>query len=445
MTAAFARLVATEPPRAAPTLFDTAYVLGGSVAGLLAARVLADHARQVVVLERDELDGDLRVGNGVPQSPHVHVLLPGGRWWIDRWLPGFMDDARRRGAVMSEPGQNHSYRNGVMRIPTTHHRLMMASRPLVESCVRAKVLGLPNVSVRRADVRGVTFTGGHVSAVDGVSVDFVVDATGRASKLSDWLGSAGYPTPPLRRVHSGVNYATTTFRRTEAPESLPANSSLTLFAPAAASGLTLAAINAVEQDRWLITLAGYDEARPGRTLEDFRAICASLRDPFPKAVSGESLSGIATYHQTDSRRRDFATLSDFPARLVSVGDAVTSFNPIYGQGMTSAALQAACLSEYLNSAPNLDKPATDFFARQEMVVDAAWSISAGGDIARQEAGADLPEEVRRQRWESGQIIAATAVDPVVAAAFEDVAYMVVHPEALADRALIERAIAANAA
>jgi 2-polyprenyl-6-methoxyphenol hydroxylase-like FAD-dependent oxidoreductase len=138
-------------------------------------------------------------------------------------------------------------------------------------------------------------------------------------------------------------------------------------------------------------------------------------------------------------------LRRFPARLVSVGDAVASFNPVYGQGISSAALHASCLSDYLTADPDLAVPAAEFFGLQEVVVDAAWSISAGGDAARLDAieGAEVPEEVRRQRWATSQLISASLEDEKVAEAFNAVAFMFAHPSSLADPALLERAIAVN--
>jgi 2-polyprenyl-6-methoxyphenol hydroxylase-like FAD-dependent oxidoreductase len=130
---------------------------------------------------------------------------------------------------------------------------------------------------------------------------------------------------------------------------------------------------------------------------------------------------------------------------VSAGDAVASFNPIYGQGMSSAALQASCLSEYLSTGPDLQVPATGFFELQQVVVDAAWAMSAGGDAARLDAlsGAEVPEEVSRQRRDMDQILRATVVDADVLRAVEEVAAMVAHPSTLTDPALLEQAIAAN--
>jgi hypothetical protein len=137
-------------------------------------------------------------------------------------------------------------------------------------------------------------------------------------------------------------------------------------------------------------------------------------------------------------------LSRFPARLVSVGDAVASFNPVYGQGISSAA-PASCLSEYLVGDPALRMPAAEFFALQEAVVDAAWTISAGGDAARLDAieAAEVPQDVQRHRWAMDQLIRATLVDGTVAHAFSTVAFMLAHPFSLGDPALAERAVAAN--
>lgn len=87
-------------------------------------------------------------------------------------------------------------------------------------------------------------------------------------------------------------------------------------------------------------LTAFGEDRPGRTLAGLREICAKLPGAFAQATRGDVTREVVTYHQEESRRRDFSGLSRFPARLVSVGDAVASFNPVHGQGMSSAATLA---------------------------------------------------------------------------------------------------------
>jgi flavin-dependent dehydrogenase len=276
--------------------------------------------------------------------------------------------------------------------------------------------------------------------------DFVVDAMGRASKLSEWVEQAGYDRPPLQRLRTGINYATAMFERSDKPDDLDVACVLAQFSPPSSpDGLAVGAVNAIEGDQWLVFLMAYGDNKPSRSIEAFRSTCAKMPPIFAEAASGTVTREILTYHQADSRRRDFAGLSRFPARLVGVGDAVASFNPIYGQGISSAALHASCLSEYLAGDPALNVSAAEFFALQEVAVDAAWIMSAGGDAARLDAieGADVPEDVQRQRWAMDQLIRATLVDETVSRAFSRVAFMLAHPFSLGEPALVERAVAAN--
>ncbi|MBO0882101.1 MAG: hypothetical protein J2P17_17525 [Mycobacterium sp.] len=281
---------------------------------------------------------------------------------------------------------------------------------------------------------------------DVVSVDFVVDAMGRASKLSDWVQQAGYDRPALQRVRTGINYATAHFERSSKPDDLDVACALAQFTPPSSpNGVAIGAATAIEGNQWLVMLMSYEDNHASRSIEAFRSACAKMPPIFAAAASGAVTREILTYHQADSRRRDFFGLSHFPARLVSVGDAVASFNPVYGQGISSAALHASCLSDDLIGEPALEKPAAEFFALQEVVVDAAWTISAGGDAARLDAleGAEVPKDVQRQRWAMNQIIRATVVDETVAHAFNNVAFMLAHPFSLGDPPLVERAVAAN--
>jgi 2-polyprenyl-6-methoxyphenol hydroxylase-like FAD-dependent oxidoreductase len=450
----FDRLTRVDVPERTPVLFDTACVLGGSIAGLLAARVLADHARTVLIIERDQVSVEGRPRAGVPQDRQGHGLLPGGLVQIERWLPGFTREAQDLGGVLVGPDQQVVYLDGHQQIRSGDAQILMGSRPFLESRIRSRVLALPNVSTLSAQATGLEYRNAAVSAVryvaNGVehvmSVDFVVDAMGRASRLSVWVEQAGYDRPRLQRLRTGIDYATALFERSDKPDDLDLACALAQFSPRSSpDGLAVGAVNAVEGDQWLVMLMAYGDNQPSRSIEAFRSTCAKMPPIFGAAVSGGVTREILTYHQADSRRRDFAGLSHFPARLVSVGDAVASFNPVYGQGISSAALHASCLSEYLVGDPAFGMPAAEFFALQEVVVDAAWIISAGGDAVRLDAieGAEVPEDVQRQRWAMDQLIRATLVDEAVAHAFSTVAFMLAHPYSLGDPALVEQAVAAN--
>ncbi|MET9561748.1 FAD-dependent oxidoreductase [Streptomyces tauricus] len=456
----FARLSTDEPITRTRTLMGKAVVLGGSLAGLLAARVLSDHAESVVVVERDSLPPAAAARPGTPHDGQLHTLMHGGRMQLQRLFPGFEEEARAGGAIVSSPYTIRAYADGVPKVSDGVMGLISSSRPFLEALVRRRALALPNVKVLTCRAIGLEFRGDAVSGVRcgpvsrpgagiGAGVeewvedaDFVVDAMGRASKLGDWLEKAGWERPAMRRMAIDIDYATGYFRRTTSDPELAAAIAYrtpTATPPRVASG----AITAIEGDRWLITLANYGKQPPIRDVDEFRKLCGELPPVYREAVEGEQLGDILTYHQADSRRRDYHLLKRFPARLISLGDAVASFNPIYGQGMSSAALHASALSHYLRSAPDLRRHARAFFADQRVVVDAAWQISTAADLARPDVHGPYPRGYRLTKWFAEQIAEASVTDREVAVRFNSVTYMRSHPSSLAAPATLLRALRVN--
>ncbi|GAB3845098.1 FAD-dependent monooxygenase [Micromonospora andamanensis] len=429
---------------------DKAVVIGGSIAGMLAARVLSDHAESVVVVDRDDLQTTGR-RPGVPQGTQLHALLPGGFLQLEQLFPGFREQALAQGAIEAPPAARRNYLDGRLKVVVPDDADSLAgSRPLLESLIRQQVLRLPNVKTVTARATGLVFDGPVTTGVrcevggsPGVEhADLVVDAMGRSSRLSDWLAEAGWERPPLRRMTVHLNYATALFRRHEAhPEHAVV---LALHSPTRSVDVAGAAFFAIEDGRWMAMMAGYGENRPGRTAEDF---VRRLREQFPPefavVADSEILGDVQTYRHADSRRRDFHALTRLPAGLVSVGDAVASFNPVYGQGITAAALHSACLASYLRSGPDLSLPARHFFALQKIVVDAAWSISTSADLALPHVDGPYPRGYRLSSWVSRQIVAATVTDVVTARRFNDVVSMRKHPGSLASPKVILDALRAN--
>ncbi|MDT5032656.1 MAG: hypothetical protein QOC94_2827, partial [Actinoplanes sp.] len=236
----------------------------------------------------------------------------------------------------------------------------------LEALIRHRVLGRANVRTVRGRAEGLTITDGAVTAVRYVAADsaevaedptdFVVDATGRSSRLGDWIADCGFPRPPMQRMGIKLNYATTLYERPPMPE-LWTTISIDTHAPGRTS--RIGGFTPIEGDRWSMLVSGYADDRPTRDPDDYRRRC---EQDFPPefgaiATTAERVSEVITYHQADSRRRDFHRLDRFPSRVTAAGDAVASFNPVYGQGMTSATLHASCLSEYLCNDPDLTRPA----------------------------------------------------------------------------------------
>jgi 2-polyprenyl-6-methoxyphenol hydroxylase-like FAD-dependent oxidoreductase len=435
-------------------VFDTACVLGGSIAGLFAARVLSDFARRVVIIENDEL-GDRVSRPGVPQGSQLHVLLAAGAQWLHRWLPGFTEEALANGAIRIT-SEAQTLDGNSMAPSIREYEMLSATRPLLESAVRTTVLSQTNISVKCARATGLRYRDGAVTAVEFVdsagtallAVDFVVDAMGRASRVSKWVSNAGFDRPRLDRLALPINYSTAIFDSSQASADLDVNAMMSIFSPGnTVDGVAIASAAKVENDQWMVCLIGCGPDRPGQTPDDFRATCTHLESCFATVTAGQASRDVTTFHQMESRRRHFTGLSNFPARLVSVGDAVASFNPVYGQGMSSAALHAACLSSYLSDTGEFDSVARDFFALQHVVVDAAWDVSTTGDRARLDFlnGVTPPESTRGRRWAQDQIVQACLVDSKIAELYTDVQLMMRHPSALDDPAILRRAVAVNLA
>lgn len=446
--AVFARISTQNPPTGATVVMDTAVVLGGSIAGLLAARVLCDHAATVIVIDRDDPGAGAGLRPGVPQATQQHSLLPAGLIQLERWFPGFTEQALGAGAVAAPPSGRRFYFQGVRRGGGSQAMMLTATRPFIEEQIRRHTLSLPNVKTTTARVTGLEFGADAVTGVrhesggqDGVErADFVVDAMGRSSRLSEWLAHAGWERPAVQRIQVDLNYATALLRRKEGDPEV--NGVLALRVPV--TGVAGAALSQVEGGRWLIGMAGYLDSRPGRTAEDLVRRCKTEFPPeFGQVADNEVLGEIRSFRHADSLRRDFHALTRMPARLVAMGDAVAATNPVYGQGMASAALQASCLSEYLRSGPDLSRPAREFFALQKVVVDVAWGTAVGADLALPHVSAPPPRGHRLRQWVNGQVRPASFLDPKVARQLEEVTWLLRHPSSLAAPGTLIRAIRAN--
>ncbi|MES4908512.1 MULTISPECIES: hypothetical protein [unclassified Streptomyces] len=422
-----------------------AVILGGSVAGLLAARVLSDHADEVFVLEQDDIapSGEFWGGQGprpgVPQGTQMHALLDAGRRKIDHWLPGFATELVADGAALADTGTDvHSYLEGRLKVLVGGVEMISATRPFLESHLRRRVWELGNLRLVNGRVRGLAFTGDRVSGVryvggqpagegdtadeEVLAADLVVDATGRASRIGAWLREGGWPEPETRRMRVDLGYATALFRSPEGPHDATLAQSLSTLPD---GRLRLGTLGRVEGDRWVVLVAGYADDRPGRGIEEFLLRCKEdPAAPFRRlAEAGEPIGEPVAYRHPDNRRRDFHRLDRFPAGLVAIGDTLASFNPIYGQGMSSAAMHASCLAGHLASGRSLRDPAWSYFKQVRAVVDDAWQTSAVNDLKLPHVTGPRPRGFKVASVLSDLIVRASVTDPVVHRRFLEVAHM----------------------
>jgi 2-polyprenyl-6-methoxyphenol hydroxylase-like FAD-dependent oxidoreductase len=433
---------------------EHAAVIGASVGGLLAARVLADAFERVTVIDRDRLPEPGEPRRAVPQGRHAHALLPAGQDALEQLLPGFMADAVRAGAPTYEFGANFRFSAAGHRIRRveTGRRALVASRPLIEGLVRRRVEQLGNVDIEdQTDALGLVATGSRVtglrvlrrtpgSAEETVASDLVVAASGRGGRLPAWMEALGFERPEEERVAVDILYRSCRLRL---PEGALGRDKLILVGPQ--PGVTRGmALFAQEGGQWLLTLYGYGDAdHPPADRRGYLEFAATVADPDVLAALREAdwLGEIAAHRFPASLRRHYERLRRFPSGLLVIGDAISSFNPIYGQGMTVASLEALALRRCLQRGDR--KLARRFFRAAARAVDHAWNVSVGADLALPEVVDRPPARVALVNASVDRVQATAEHDEAVARAFVEVTGMLRPPTHVMRPRIAARVLAAR--
>lgn len=428
---------------------EHAIVLGASMGGLLAARALAPHFSRVTLIERDELPTEPVNRKGVPQGRHSHGLLAKGGEVLESLFPGLPQELIDLGVPAGDLGLQVRLIAGGQRcmpIPTGL-RGFAASRPLLEYHVRRRVLALPQVHLlARHIARGLIVgpgdrvTGVRIAAVEGpvkereVDADLVVDASGRGSKTPDWLRDLGFPVPETESVHINVSYVTRHFRRRPGEYGNDLAALISAVPPNQRAGAAIAQ----EGDRWTVTLIGYLGEHAPLDLPGFIEYARGLPtlDIHELVSRAEPIGDAYTAAYPASIRRRYERLRRFPERFAVFGDAICGFNPIFGQGMTVAAIEATLLDATL--AGGLERIGPRFFARTARPLDAAWSIVAGNDLRFPAARGQRTFTLRLINAYLTSFLKTAAHDPVLSRRFFDVVNLTSPPEHLLSPGLLAR-------
>lgn len=413
-----------------------AVVIGGSMGGLLAARALAGRYEEVTVLERDHFPAAGEHRKGVPQGRHAHGLLAQGRAVLEEFFPGLTRDLVAQGAKEGDIVEGARwYHNGGFhaQFPSGLTGLLL-SRPLLEGYVRGRVLALPGVrALTGVSVRGLLGGGGHVTGVrlddEGLSdlrADLVVDASGRGSQAPKWLEALGYERPAEDLVRIDLAYATRVYRRR--PQDLGGNDAFVIGsnAPEARGGVVLG----MEGNRWVVTLAGFLGDHPPTDEAGFLEFARSLPVPdvYDLVKDAEPLSGIVPYKFPGSQRRRYERMARFPEGFLVMGDALCSFNPVFGQGMTVAAAEAKALARCLEA--GTEDLARRFFREAAALVDSPWGIAVGADLRYPQVQGPRGPVVSFVNWYVARLHVAARRDRALVLAFQKVANLMAPPPSL---------------
>jgi 2-polyprenyl-6-methoxyphenol hydroxylase-like FAD-dependent oxidoreductase len=412
-----------------------AVVMGASMAGLTAARTLSDHFERVTIIERDQLPSGPEHRRGVPQSRHTHGLLAGGREQLERMYPGLTASAVTAGALSGDIAEScyWVFEGAALAQAPSGMEAILCSRPFIEALVRDRTLALPNVTSRQGDtVSGFVTTSDNARitgvVIDGqpLAADLVVDCTGRGSKTPLWLKELGYDAPVEDRVEIAVRYTTMHFERD--PQALDGRFAIVIGPPPDTKrGGVMAAQEKTDQEggRWTVTLIHHFGEPAPTDVDGFRQWASTL----PSAAIYETIrharpiSEASQAQMPASVRRRYENLQRFPEGLLVAGDAICSFNPIYGQGMSVAALDES-LRE---GGPQLGRR---FFARAAAVVENPWTIAVGNDLRMPEAVGPRTAIGNLINRYIARLQKAAQRDPVLANAFLRVGNMLAAPPSL---------------
>ncbi|MBG7704882.1 FAD-dependent monooxygenase [Streptomyces sp. MC1] len=371
-----------------------AVVIGAGVAGILAAAALAPVVDQVVVLDRDALPDAPEHRKGVPQGRHAHLMMAGGLAAMDALVPrtdmrqhllaaGAHEISLSRGMVALTP------EGWFRRWRPQDHLMITSSRALLEWAARTAVLDdFTNIEIRQVQAVGLVGSAERVRGVriatdDGESdldADFVVDASGRGSRIVNWLGQLGISDIPERTLDSGLVNSTRIYRVPDGAKDWP----LTLVQPNPFTGEPgrSGMIVPIEGDRWMVSLGGSRGGEPPKDPDEFVQYALALPHPIVGQIisAAEPLTPVFTSHSTSNARRYLEKAKTWPDGLVVLGDALATFNPLYGQGMSIAALGAKALADTVRKqwgAPGLSRRIQRQVAKS---VDMAWTLAVSSDV-----------------------------------------------------------------
>jgi len=429
-----------------------ALVIGSSIAGLLAARILADYFEQVTVVERDQLPTNAEVRKGVPQGRHVHLLMCRGAHIIAELFPELFPALEEDGALLVSPTDDFRWFHfGSWKLQFSGPlRLYSQSRPLLEYHVRRCVANLPNVRIiDNCEVLGLVSGSNNCSGITGVSMRYgrgtvqsqrylktnlVVDASGRGSQTPSWLTALGYPPIEETLVRIDVGYASRVYHR---PHNAPHVWKVMGIYPWPLEMKRIGYIFPIEGNAWMVTLSGCLHDHPPADEAGFLEFARTLARPdiYEAIKNAIPLSSIATYKFPADRRRHYERLVSMPDGLVVLGDAACSFNPVYGQGMTVAALEAVtlgtCLDEHLRSqAGNMAGFPQRFQKALASVVEVPWLFATCEDLRYQATEGNRTFGMRVLQGYTQRVCRLMATDPFATQSFYEVLNMLKPPTAL---------------
>jgi 2-polyprenyl-6-methoxyphenol hydroxylase-like FAD-dependent oxidoreductase len=438
-----------------------AVVIGAGIGGLAAAGAVAPFFEDVVILERDRLPSEAEPRPGVPQGRHLHGLLGGGLKALCALLPDFASKLTAAGAVPIRMSADFRAEVGGQerRRQDLGWQGVMQSRPLLERVMQTALAPYQNVLVlggHRVLAINTTPDGARVTGVrhavadsgaETLAADLVIDSSGRGVPTLNLLQALDRPRPKEIEIGIDLSYASALFTL---PEDAPKDWLAAVTHANLPQNGRAGVVNAIEGGLWIVTLCGRGDEQPPADPAAFIGYARSLATQtiFNAIKGGEMIGGISRFGIPGSTRRYF-DLATMPDRLIVLGDALCRFNPIYGQGMSVAACEAARLRDVLiawrDKRSSLDGLGRQFQVEAQRILDGPWQMSAVPDLAHPATRGQRPDDFEQTLAYSAALQRLALADPAVEKLVTLVWHMMKPASALHDPELVARVKAEIAA
>jgi 2-polyprenyl-6-methoxyphenol hydroxylase-like FAD-dependent oxidoreductase len=411
-------------------------VIGGSIAGLLAARVLSETVENVTIVDRDELPTEPVHRKGVPQGRHTHGLSAKGFEVFEELLPGLGADLHARGALIGDLQRDIIWYNDgyPLRRVASALTVLLVSRPMLESYLRTRVSALPRVRIlagtEAIGLRGSdgAITGAHVVGPAGASTldaRIVVDATGRGNRGPAWLGDLGYPEVAEDVVRADLVYVSREYRRVPGAQDFTGVIH-SHYPDNPVGGGTLA----MDGNRWLVTMLGMKDDHPPAVPDDFEEFATRLAgdELYDLISTAEPITQPNRFRIGPSVRRRYERCARLPEGFIALGDSLCCFNPAYGQGMTTAAMAALWLRTCLRSGTR--GLTRRYFTGVTRIISVPWAITVGNDLRFPEVAGPRTVRVKALNAYMPRLHRAATADAAVGETFLRVVNFLIPPQAL---------------
>ncbi len=424
-----------------------AIVIGGSMAGMLTAQVLSSYFEKVTIIDRDQFPEEAEIRDGVPQARHLHVLLAKGLEIVERLFPGIEAEMIANGATTQVWGQDTTMfmERGWMPSFESEMKTHGISRMVLEWLVRKRIRANNKITLTERTIVKRLVTTDDKQRVIGVETqmkgetttriveaNLVADASGRSSNAPEWLTGLGYEQVKETVVNSFLGYASRWYKR---PPTFPADKKMITIQSLPPKYLSGGVIMEVENGECIVTLAGVNRNYPPTDEVGFLEFTRNLLSPaiYDIIRDAEPLSKVFGYQRTENRIRHYERFNRWPDGFLVLGDAACAFNPIYGQGMTTAAMEAEALGKLLNeytgrSTAGMTKV---FQTRLAKVIETPWLMATSEDLRYPATEGEAPNwRIRFVQQYIQRIIAIMPDYPEVADTFLHVMNLVQPPTQL---------------